>query len=208
MPEIVARTIHLLSVFLLLALPGLGEEPCAISFPHDSNPTEVTDQDICNFHKVDAEVYRGGRPRPSAYPKLAKLGIRTIVNFEEIESAEQERAAVAKLNLNLKPEERIEFISFPISQVEINRTGISDERVRNLFREIQTARKPVFIHCFYGKDRTGAVVVLYRMVRGQMSYQNAYEEALHYRFSRDDLGLKDVIGRYKNPSKLNTLRLP
>ncbi len=46
------------------------------------------------------------------------------------------------------------------------------------------------------------------MVRGQMSHQNAYEEALHYRFSRDDLGLKDVIDRYKNPWKLNTLRLP
>ncbi len=143
-----ARTIHLLSVFLLLALPGLGEEPCAIRFPHDSNRTEVTDQDICSFHKVESEVYRGGRPRPSAYPKLATLGIRTIVNFEEIEPAEKERAAVAKLNLNLKPEEPIEFISFPISQVGINRTGISDERVRNLSREIQTARKPVFIHCF------------------------------------------------------------
>ena len=208
MPDRVAKPVHLLFIFLLLALPALGEEPCAISFPHDSNPTEITDQDICNFHRVDGEVYRGGRPSLSAYPKLAKLGIRTIVNLEETESAEKERAAVAKLNLNLTPEQRIKFISFPISQVEISRTGISDERVKNLFQEIRMAPKPVFIHCFYGKDRTGAVVVLYRMVRQQMSFQEAYEEAFHYRFSQEDLGLKAVMDRYKNPRKLNTLRLP
>jgi len=208
MSGLLAKIVCLLGISLLLASTALGDSPCTIDFPHDSNPTEITDEDICNFHQVDPELYRGGQPRLSAYPKLAQVGIRTIVNLEADARAEAERATIAELNRTLAPEQCIDFISFHITQTQIGRTGISHQQVQNLFGQIQKARKPVFIHCFHGKDRTGAIVAIYRMWRQQKSYNEALDEALHYKFNLRDPGLIRTIDRYKNPKKLHSLPRP
>jgi protein tyrosine/serine phosphatase len=197
-----------LALLLLLSFPAFGQGPCSIDFPHDANPTRVNDEDICNFHQVDADLYRGGRPRRSAYPKLMELGIRTIISLEEPEFAERERAAVEELNQDLKPEERIDFISFPIDQTEIATDAVPHEQLRDLFQQMQKARKPIFIHCYHGKDRTGAIVALYRMLRREKSFEEATEEALHYRLSQHDVGVQNTIDRYRNPKKLKSLPRP
>ncbi len=191
--------------FLLASLSAFAQGPCGYDFPHDANPTPITDLDICNFHQVDAQLYRGGRPRPSAFPKLAAMGVRSILDLEEQDSADRERAALEEFDRQAKPRDRIDLISFPITPTEIYWSGLSDRQVRDLFRLIREAPKPLFIHCFYGKDRTGAVVALYRMASGEMSYQQAVSEALHYRFSRHDLGLFEVLRRYKNDKKISSL---
>ncbi len=198
-----------LSVCLLLfASPALAQGPCEPDFPHDSNPTKITDEDVCNFHQVDRDVYRGGRPRPSAYPKLVELGIHTIINLEETKYAERERAIVEDLSKKLAPDLGIDFVSSPINELQTARTGVSDPQLKDLFQKIHDARKPIFIHCYHGKDRTGAIVALYRVWRGENSFQNAYDEALHYRFSQYDFGLKRTLHRYENPQKLHTLPAP
>jgi len=202
------RIIRGLGVFALLISPALCRGQCRLSFPHDSNPTTINDDDICNFHQVDRDAYRGGRPRPSAYAKLAALGIRTIVNLEESKHANQERAAIEDLNRKLTPERRINFISFPINNTEINVPGVDAARTQALFQQIRDAPKPIFIHCYYGKDRTGAVLVLYRLARNEMSFEGAYQEAMHYRFDRLDMGLKRMIERYRDPVILKSVPQP
>ncbi len=185
--------------------PLLAQAPCAVDFPHDANPTSITDEDICNFHKVNSQVYRGGRPDPSAYPKLERLGVRTILSLEESGQAAKECDALARFNSTLKPENRIDFVSFPITPMQISRAGLSDEQVERLFQLIQKARKPVFIHCYYGRDRTGAIIALYRMALEGVPYDKAYEEAVHYKFSPEDAGLLKTLKRYKNPKRLSSL---
>ena len=202
------KLFRLVALLVLLALPLAAQEPCGVDFPHDANPTAITDDDICNFHQVDPQAFRGGRPRSSAYPKLQQLGIRTIINLEEGEHSENEREVITRLNETLKPEERIDFISFPVSQTQIEKTGIPNGEVKELFRLIRGARKPAFVHCYYGRDRTGAVITLYRMLYNEMSYADAFEEALHYKFSSEDSGLKRTIHHYKNPQRLESLLAP
>lgn len=204
-PRPLGKLPQLVLLLILIARPLAAQEPCGVDFPHDSNPTAITDEDVCNFHQVDPQMYRGGRPRASAYPKLQELGVRTIINLEEAEVGEQERAVIARLNGTLKPEERIDFVSFPVSQNQIEKTGISNGDVKGLFRLIQSARKPVFIHCYYGRDRTGAVIALYRMLFNEMSYDEALDEALHYKFSSEDSGLKRTVHHYKNLQRLESL---
>jgi protein tyrosine/serine phosphatase len=199
---------RLLGASLLLALSALGQGPCSLDFPHDSNPTPITDEDICNFHQVDADLYRGARPRPSAYARLVLLGIRTIINLEEPEYAEREKSVLDELNATLKPEQRINFISFPIDLRAIATTGVPHERLQDLFQQIKKAQKPIFLHCYHGKDRAGAIVALYRMRRQEKSYEEATDEAFHYRLSRRDVGMQNTIGRYKNPKKLKSLPRP
>jgi protein tyrosine/serine phosphatase len=203
-----AKFVPLLGALLLVAFPAAGQGPCSLDFPHDSNPTRIIDEDICNFHKVDPDLYRGGRPRPSAFPKIVELGIRTIISLEEPEYAEREKAAVEELNGNMKPEARLDFIAFPIDQTEIATDGVPHDRLQDLFQQMQNARKPIFIHCYHGKDRTGAIVALYRMLRQQMSHEEALEEAFHYRLSQHDEGMKNTIDRYKKARKLKDLPRP
>jgi protein tyrosine/serine phosphatase len=205
------RAVLLLPLWLSLCgwLPNAaGSEFCTYDFPLDANPTPITGDDICNFHQVDASVYRGGRPRTTAFPKLAGLGIRTIINLEEKEFAEDERARLDEINRTLPSERQIQFVSFPISPAEMDETGISHGRLRELFEIIRKARRPLFIHCYHGKDRTGAIVALYRQLMGQKSATEAYEEAYHYRFSRSDHGLSRTLDRYNSAKRLRTLPRP
>lgn len=208
MANALAGIARLLGVLLLLASPACGQGPCSLDFPHDANPTPVVDADICNFHQVDADLYRGGRPRQSAYAKLVELGIRTIINLEEPEYAQREKATLDALNATLKPAQRIDLISFPIDQMEIAITGVSHDRLAELFQQMQAAQKPIFLHCYHGKDRTGAIVAIYRMRRREKPYDEAYEEARHYQFSRRDLGLRRTIDRYESAKKLQSLPRP
>jgi tyrosine-protein phosphatase SIW14 len=199
---------RLLGVVLVLGTVALGQGPCVLDFPHDSNPTPIVDSDICNFHKFDEGFYRGGRPRASAFSKLFDLGIRTIIDLEQTESAEQERGVVEKLNQQVSPDRQINFISFPITPEEMENEGVSHQRMQELFLQIQQARRPIFIHCYHGKDRTGAVVAIYRLRLHQMTYDEAYQEARHYLFGRGDLGLRKTVDRYTSEKKLLSLPAP
>lgn len=186
----------------------MAEDFCAYDFPLDSNPTPITSEDVCNFHQVDAHFYRGGRPRSSAYPKLVQIGIRTIINLEEPEYAAEEKAVIDKLNSGLPADKQIQFVSFPISPAEIDDQGVSDKRLLELFGEIQASEKPIFLHCYHGKDRTGMTVAIYRLLMNQKSTSDAYDEAFHYRFSREDHGLSRTLDRYKSAKRLRTLPRP
>ena len=191
-----------------IAAPVMAEDYCAYDFPLDSNPTPITSEDVCNFHQVDAQLYRGGRPRSSAYPKLVGIGVRTIINLEEPKFAMEEKAAIDQLNSGLPSDRQIQFVSFPIAPAEIDEEGLSDGRLRELFGEIQASGKPIFLHCYHGKDRTGMVVALYRLLLNQKSATDAYDEAYHYRFSRKDHGLSRTLDRYKSAKRLRTLPRP
>lgn len=206
--QVLARNAALAAIFLCLAAPALAQGSCPFDFPRDANPTSIGPEDICNFHQVDARLYRGGRPHPSAFPKLAALGVHTILDLEESSSAAHERALLEQYNRLAKPQDRITLISFPITQSEIYWSGLSDDQVRKLFGLIEQAPKPLFIHCFYGKDRTGMAVVLYRMATGEKSYAEAYQEAEHYGYSRLNVGLSSVLRRYKNDKKISSLLAP
>jgi protein tyrosine/serine phosphatase len=178
-----------------------GSLPGSSRFPHDCNPTAITDQDIQNFHLVDADLYRGGRPanREEVYRKLAELGVRTVVNLETTE-VETERAQIDRLNQGRS--EQIQFISFRINPFpEVLLTGIPDKGDKGiicLFKRLQDAPKPVFVHCREGKDRTGTVVLLYRIKRKEVTFEVARKEALWYGFNeRWDRGLNKTIERYQ-----------
>jgi len=185
------------------------------NFPHDCNPTRITDNDIRNFHQVDRDLYRGRRPacRKDVYLKLADLGIRTIVDLETGEASKEE-AEVKQINQELSDRHlpQLTFIHFPISPIlEVKLGGVpygGEHGIRHLFEELQQAPKPIFLHCNRGKDRTGAIVAIYRLRRHELSFKQAYEEALHYKFNIWDRGLVRTIERYRDPKKLAALPDP
>ena len=183
-------------VLLLVGMPLVS----AADFPRDCNPTPITDADVLNFHTVNAELYRGARPQCSAYAKLARLGIKTIVDLEGNTKDTIEDCI-------LQPNQ-FRYISFRIGPGESALTGVSIEKLQRLFQILHDAPKPIFISCRYGKDRTGAIVAVYRMKQGELSFEQANREALYYKLSRRFIGLRKTLLRYRDPALLNSLPAP
>ena len=73
---------------------------------------------------------------------------------------------------------------------------------------MKAAPKPIFVSCSLGRDRTGMVVALYRMKRGEMSFEEARREALYYGYRPRYRGLRNALERYQDQRKLELLPVP
>jgi hypothetical protein len=186
------------AVFPLLTACVTSDTKCR--YPGDCNPTTITDSDICDFHKVDNDLYRGGHPTCSGLSKLEALGVRTFIDLGGSEAGlhgcEDDARRVG-----------VRFLSFHISLLQIVMTGVSDERLRRLFALMQKAPKPIFLSCSLGRDRTGVIVALYRVKRQELSFSKAEQEAAYYGYRRF-IGLRKTLERYKDPQKLGSLPAP
>ena len=169
--------------------------------PRDCNPTTISDGDICDFHKLDNDLYRGGRPTCSGLSKLEALGIRTFIDLAGSEAALHGCGDDAR-------KAGLRFVSFHISLLQIVLTGVSDERLRSLFALMQKAPKPIFLSCSLGRDRTGLIVALYRMKRREISFNKAEQEAVYYGYRPRFIGLRKTLERYKDPRELRLLPAP
>ena len=57
---------------------------------------------IPNLHQVNEHIYRGGQPAPDAWQRLAKMGIKTVIDLrrEDEHSTAAEAQAVAAAGMN------------------------------------------------------------------------------------------------------------
>jgi protein tyrosine/serine phosphatase len=125
---------------------------------------------IPSFHRVDDTLYRGGQPGPGGVSALAALGIRTIVNLRYERDVIDAEAAEAKAA-------GIEYVSVPMYGLLRPKY---DQIARILAILDDPQRRPVFVHCAAGHDRTGVVVACYRVARLKWSAEDAIREALDY----------------------------
>jgi len=128
--------------------------------------------DIPNFHQVDDLLYRGGLPNQEGLNQLKSLGIKTIISLRgEDEESLQEENSVRVLGMN--------FYNLPMSVY--NRP--SDEQVLDFLEIVLTkSNQPVFVHCSSGRDRTGAMVAMYRVLVSGLTIKQAYQEAKNLGF--------------------------
>jgi|GEM_PF-2088214 len=147
---------------------------CVPSFVHGA---------IANFHEVEEGFFRGGQPDEKGVEALKTLGIRTVISFRnEKKVIEWERALVEKNGMS--------FISIPLTW----RRSPTDEQVHYFLNVVsQPDRRPLFIHCREGRDRTGAMVALYRIARQRCPVEDAYREAKRFGFRERVFPLKRFI---------------
>lgn len=193
-----------LLAFLVLA-STVGSEAKHHGYPRTCNPAGITEKEIPNFHQVDADLFRGAHPNCVGYAKLKAMGIRTIVELQgsPVGSLRGCEKRMGRRDLNFYT------VPFDIWFGQTAVTGVSDRRLRQLFAMMRRAPKPMFVTCKLGDDRTGVIVALYRMRRGEMSFSEAEQEARYYHFHPDVLiGLKLTLDRYRDRRKVAALPDP
>ena len=137
---------------------------------------------IPNFHQVNENVYRGGQPLPEAWPALAKIGVKTVVDLrrEDEHSTAEEAHAVTAAGMK--------YVNVPMKGV----VAPSSADVARIMALLHSG-EPVFIHCKRGSDRTAAVVACYRIAHDRWQNQQALQEAKSFGMGSLQLGLKRYV---------------
>ncbi len=123
--------------------------------------------DIPNFHKVDESLYRGGKPNKDGWMRLKELGVKTVIDLcGKDENIIKEKELVSKLGMD--------FVNIPLS---VYKKPTDEQVLRFLDIVTDKQRQPVFVHCDSGRDRTGAIIAMYRVVVCGWTIKEAYNEA-------------------------------
>lgn len=114
-----------------------------------------------NFARVSAVLYRGAQPNREGFVQLKSMGVKTVINLRDHHS---DRRILRGLGFK--------YVHLPCE------TSDPEEPQVLAFLKVvaDPANQPVFVHCQHGSDRTGMMVVCYRIVLEGWDKQQALEE--------------------------------
>jgi tyrosine-protein phosphatase SIW14 len=126
---------------------------------------------IPNAGKVSDTLFRGAQPHAQGYQQLKELGVSIVVDLRNTGPKSPEKSTVESLGMR--------YVSIPTSAF----FGPSDREVANFLRLILDNRKEkIFVHCYFGDDRTGVMIATYRMAEQHWSADQAYNEMKFFHF--------------------------
>jgi len=137
-----------------------------------------------NKHRLSKTTLRSAQPSPGAIKRLARSGVRTIVNLRGtresgsywLESRACERHGVKLVNYTVR-----------------SRAAPSKDELRGARDLFERIEYPVLMHCKSGADRAGLMSVLYRHLKEGVPLEEAKRElSLWYGHIRSaDTGILD-----------------
>jgi protein tyrosine/serine phosphatase len=173
------------SINILQPQRGLALLALALSFTLPAIPASLEVAGIPNFHQVDEHVFRGGQPGAEAWPGLAKLGVKTVIDLRRTDehSTVEEARAVEAAGMN--------YVNVPMKGV----VAPSNEQIAKVLALLYSD-EPVFVHCKRGADRTGAVIACYRISQHGWPSKQALKEAKSFGMSWTQMGLKSYVSGF------------
>jgi tyrosine-protein phosphatase SIW14 len=157
-----------------------------VSSPVSFAQEDAKYKELPNFHKVNANLFRGAQPEEAGIQKLKELGVKTIINLrDDDERARVEGVEAVKAGLR--------YFNIPLSNFD-RPADKTVEQVLALIRE--TSNQPIFLHCKRGSDRTGMIVAVYRIEYDGWTSAEAKDEAKRYGLGFWQVGMKDYIHDY------------
>jgi protein tyrosine phosphatase (PTP) superfamily phosphohydrolase (DUF442 family) len=127
---------------------------------------------VPNAGKISETLLRGAQPSPQGLVELKKLGVTTIVDLRGNRGpVARERAQAESLGMR--------FIDIPVSGWSPPANAQVAEFLR-LFQQDPTQK--IFVHCYFGRDRTGVMVAAYRMAQQNWTADQAVEEMYSFGF--------------------------
>jgi len=143
-----------------------------------------------NLHQIVPGVWRSAQPGPRDIRRLAKRGLRTVINLRGARDCGSYR-----LEQQACQRHGVDLIDFKMRSRSAPDAKTIHEAVE-LFRRIEY---PVLIHCKSGADRAGIMAALYLLAHEQRSLDEAARQlSLRYgHFKQADTGVLDhFLARY------------
>jgi tyrosine-protein phosphatase SIW14 len=142
---------------------------------------------VPNAGKISDVLLRGAQPSRQGLAELKKLGVTTIVDLRGNRGpVTQERERAESLGMR--------FVDIPVGGWSPPSNAQVAEFLR-LFQQEGTQK--IFVHCYYGSDRTGVMVAAYRMAQQHWTPDQAIEEmysfGFHYHWYP---GMKSYVRRF------------
>jgi len=127
------------------------------------------------FRKFNQQIYAGGEPSAKDLEYMRNiLGVKTVLSLD---------GTVANKIAPFLKSLKIEQISVPIDAS----SSVINEQIRFLQRNIVrilSTKQPIYVHCLYGRDRTGLALMLYRVLKDRWPYTQAVAEAKKYGYGQ------------------------
>ncbi len=167
-------------IFALLLSGALALAPSPIfarpgDSPRPSSAQKISVPGVHNAGKVSEHLFRGSQPSLSELHQLKNLGITTIIDLraEFPGLAESERKSAESLG--------IKFLRIPIGGF----SNPTDSELAHFFQVLRdTPPQTIFVHCEFGKDRTGVMIAAYRIAFENWSSEQALSEMTDFGFNR------------------------
>lgn len=140
-----------------------------------------------NFARVNPSLYRGAQPTEEGFRQLKAMGIKTVIDFRSHHSTKPqvEAAGMTAVEIPLKAD----LISVPPD----------DEALKKFFEVVlDPARQPVYIHCAFGKDRTGTMAAIYRLEVDRWTSDEALQEMEAFGYHNIYHALIDYVRAYRH----------
>lgn len=135
----------------------------------------VSDIQIDNFGRINANYFRGAQPGGRDYADLAALGVKTVIDLTA-DGDVQEPDIVKGVGMK--------FFRIPMT----TRVVPSAAQVAQFLKLVNDpANQPVYVHCQGGRHRTGVMTAVYRMTKEGWAADRAFSEMKSYRFGPDFL---------------------
>jgi tyrosine-protein phosphatase SIW14 len=132
-----------------------------------------------NAGKISDFLYRGAQPRGGGYEELKKLGISIVV---DLRNSKPVKSDVGETREQVKVEAAgMRYVKIPTSAF----FGPTESQVVTFLQLLHDNEKQkVFVHCYFGDDRTGVMVATYRIAVDHWTSDEAYNEMRAYHFHK------------------------
>src|SRR3954467_10941239 len=173
---------------LALVIPGCADE---------ARPTATTSQrplaqrlpgvaGVENFARVNPALYRGAQPTEEGLKQLKAMGVKTVIDFRSFHSTRKEVEAAG-----MTP------VEIPL-RADLGSVPPDDDSLKKFFAVVlDPARQPVYIHCAFGKDRTGTMAAVYRLEMDGWTGDEALEEMEAFGYHNIYRDLIQFVKTYK-----------
>ena len=142
---------------------------------------------------VSPGIYRGPAPQcADDYRQLSRLGVQAVLDVRSFRRLQRERERACLKSYG------IGYLNVPVS-FRPQRDG-SAERALCVLRDVE--RRPIYIHCELGRDRSGLVIGLYRVRCEGWSLRAAYCEMKRFGFNSRLRGLERYFWEFAGRAPL------
>jgi tyrosine-protein phosphatase SIW14 len=132
-----------------------------------------------NAGKISDFLYRGAQPRGDGYDELKKLGVAIVVDLRNSKPVKRDGG---------ETREQVKVEAAGMRYVEIPTSaffGPSQVQVATFLQLLRDNEKQkIFVHCYFGDDRTGVMVATYRIAMDHWTSDEAYNEMRAYHFHK------------------------